>query len=358
MMTTEASNALATESVSAVDKSALVGDIVTMADHIDDALFKAESAMIEPAQARSLVVCGMGGSAIGADLAVAAIGDRLRKPITVVRGYDLPSWVSSEDAVLISSYSGSTEETLSCYEQARAVGSKIYVTSSGGPASEVAQQSGHPVIALPGIFQPRAAVAYGVTATTEIAIASGAASTDIRAELASAATPLRDLADQWSPAAADDAPPKRLAREAFGRVASIYGADLTAPVVTRWRSQINENAKAPATEHVLPESNHNEICAWESANEVVAQTAWFLRDADQHDRIKRRIELTAETASAHGARAEIIDTIGETRFDRLFSAVLLGDLMSLYLAVLRGVDPSPVPVIENLKDSLGRPAGA
>lgn len=357
-MTADVTNALTSESVSAVDKSALVGDILTMADHIDDALFKAESAMIEPAEARSLVVCGMGGSAIGADLAVAAIGDRLHKPVTVVRGYDLPSWVGSEDAILVSSYSGSTEETLSCYEQARSLGAKIYVTSSGGPASEIAQQSGHPVIALPGIFQPRAAVAYGVTAVTEIAIATGAAPSALRKELAEAAVPLRELADMWSPSAADDALPKRLARQAFGRVASVYGAGLTAPVATRWRSQINENAKAPATEHVLPESNHNEICAWESAREVVEQTAWFLRDSDQHDRIKRRIELTAETASAHGARAEIVDTVGDSRFDRLFSSILLGDLMSLYLAVLRGVDPSPVPVIENLKDSLGRPAGS
>lgn len=357
-MTTDATNALSADSVSAVDKSFLVGDILTIADHIDDALFKAESAMIEPADTRSLVVCGMGGSAIGADLAVAAIGDRLEKPVTVVRGYDLPSWVGADDAVLVSSYSGSTEETLSCYEKARALGSKIYVTSSGGPISEIAQQSGHPVIALPGIFQPRAAVAYGITAATEIAMATGAAPSALRQELASAAAPLRALADEWAPAAADDALPKRLAREAFGRVASIYGADLTAPVATRWRSQINENAKAPATEHLLPESNHNEICAWESANEVVEQTAWFLRDVDQHPRVQRRIELTAETASAHGARAELIDTRGDTRFDRLFSAVLLGDLMSLYLAVLRGVDPSPVSVIENFKDSLGRPAGS
>lgn len=354
-MSESITNALDPQSVQAVDKANLTADILAMPDHIEDALWRAESAMLAPAEAASLAICGMGGSAIGADLALAAIGARLNKPVTVVRGYDLPSWVTSDSAVLISSYSGSTEETISCYEQAKARGCAIYVTSSGGSISEQAHAAGHPVIGLPGILQPRAAVAYGVVAATEIAITTGAVSSDARLELAASAGPLRELASAWAPDSADDVLPKTLARNAYGRLASIYGAGLTAPVAYRWRCQINENAKVPATDHPLPEANHNEICGWEGASEVVDQTAWFLRDKDQHAREHRRIELTAEVASAHGARAEIIDTIGETRFDRLFAAVLLGDMMSLYLAALRGVDPSPVPVIEGLKDSLGRP---
>lgn len=354
-MSESATNALEPLSIQAIDKSNLAGDILAMPEHIEDALWRAESAMMAPAEAASLAICGMGGSAIGADLAIAAIGARLRKPVTVVRGYDLPSWVTADSAVLISSYSGSTEETLSCYEQAKALGCAIYVTSSGGSISEQAHEAGLPVIGLPGILQPRAAVAYGIVAATEIAMTAGAVSVDVRAELAAAAGPLRELANAWSPDSADDALAKSLARNAYGRLASIYGAGLTAPIAYRWRCQINENAKVPATDHALPEANHNEICSWDGASEIVEQTAWFLRDKDQHPREHRRIELTAEVASAHGARAEVIDTIGDTRFERLFSTVLLGDLMSLYLAALRGVDPSPVPVIEGLKDSLGRP---
>lgn len=354
-MSEAATNALAAESIKAIDPANLTDDILAMPDHIEDALWRAESAMLVPAEAAALVVCGMGGSAIGADLALAAIGDRLNKPVMVIRGYDLPAWVTAETAVLISSYSGSTEETLSCYAQANARGCAIYVTSSGGSISEQAHAAAQPVIGLPGILQPRAAVAYGIVAATEIAITTGVVSSEVRAELAASAAPLRELAQSWAPTASEDITPKRLARDAYGRLASIYGAGITASIAYRWRCQINENAKVPATDHALPEANHNEICGWDGASELVDQTAWFLRDKDQHPREHRRMELTAEIASAHGARAEIIDTIGETRFDRLFSTVLLGDLMSLYLAALRGVDPSPVPVIEGLKDSLGRP---
>ncbi len=355
-MSDVAANALERDSIKAVDAANLVDDILAMPDHIDDALWRAESAMLPPTESQALIVCGMGGSAVGSDLAAAALGSRLNKPLHVVRGYDLPSWVTSESAVLISSYSGGTEETLSCYEQATARGCKVFVTSSGGRVSELAHAAGQPVIGLPGIFQPRAAVAYGVVATVEVAIAVGIVDSDARSELAASAATLRESVASWGPDAAGDALPKRLAREAYGRVAVIYGAGLTAPIAYRWRCQINENAKVPAADYVLPEANHNEICAWDGAEEIVEQTAWFLRDRDQNERERRRIELTAEIASAHGAKAEVIDTIGTSRFDRLFAAIMLGDLMSLYLAVLRGVDPSPVPVIEGLKDSLGRPA--
>lgn len=357
-MSDTAANALERDSIKGVDSENLIDDILAMPDHIEDALWRAESAMLPATEANALIVCGMGGSAIGADLAAAALGSRLRKPLHVVRGYDLPGWVTAESAVLISSYSGGTEETLSCYEQATQRGCKIFVTSSGGRVSEIAHAAGHPVIGLPGIFQPRAAVAYGVVATVEIAIATGIVDAAVRGELAAASGTLREQVEDWRPEAAEDALPKRLARAAYGRVAAIYGAGLTAPLAYRWRCQINENAKLPATEYALPEANHNEICGWDGAGEVVEQTAWFLRDADQHEREHRRIELTAEIASAHGAFAEVIDTVGDTRFDRLFASILLGDLMSLYLAVLRGVDPSPVPVIEGLKDSLGRPAAS
>lgn len=355
-MSDQAANALERESIKLVDTANLIDDILAMPDHIEDALWRAESAMLPNAEAQALIVCGMGGSAVGSDLAAAALGPRLNKPLHVVRGYDLPSWVTSECAVLISSYSGGTEETLSCYEQATARGCKIFVTSSGGKISELAHAAGQPVIGLPGIFQPRAAVAYGVVATVEIAIAAGIVDANVRSELSAAAASLREAVASWGPDAGDDALPKRLAREAYGRLAVIYGAGLTAPIAYRWRCQINENAKVPAADYTLPEANHNEICGWEGAGEVVEQTAWFLRDRDQNERERRRIELTAEIASAHGAKAEVIDTIGETRCDRLFASIMLGDLMSLCLAVLRGVDPSPVPVIEGLKDSLGRPA--
>jgi glucose/mannose-6-phosphate isomerase len=320
-------------------------------------MWRAESAMLEPGSANALVVCGMGGSAIGADLAAALIGSDAKRPIVTNRGYDIPAWVGEGDAVVLSSYSGSTEETLSCFEQARASGAKLYVISSGGLISEAAHAEGIPLIGLPGIFQPRAAVAYGVVSVIEIAIANGIAPASIRADLTAAAELLRGLGEEWGPDA-EDALPKRLAREAFGRLPIVYGVDLTDPIAYRWKCQINENAKRPAWSATLSEANHNEICGWEGAAEVTEHAAWFLADADQYERIAERMRITSEIASSHGARAEIITSRGESRAERLFYLVLLGDLMSLYLAVLHGVDPSPVPLIENLKDQLGRPTTA
>jgi glucose/mannose-6-phosphate isomerase len=344
--------------ISAVDRSALLGDVLAIPDHIGDAMWRAESAMLERSEANALIVCGMGGSAIGADLAAALLGSTAKRPIVVNRGYDLPAWVGEGDAVVLSSYSGSTEETLSCLEQAKASGAALYVVSSGGPISEDAHAGGIPVIGLPGIFQPRAAVAYGIVSVVEFAIATGIAEASVRADLNAAAELLRGLAEEWGPDAPEDSLAKRLAREAYGRVPVIYGAGLTAPVAYRWKCQINENAKVPAWSAELPEANHNEICGWEGAREIADQAPWFLADAEQNERIARRIEINSEIAGSHRARPETITSLGESRAERLFSLVLLGDLMSLYLAVLRGVDPSPVPIIEGLKDSLGRPTTA
>ncbi|MBJ7355614.1 MAG: bifunctional phosphoglucose/phosphomannose isomerase [Thermoleophilaceae bacterium] len=350
-------NSLDPAGIAAVDAAGLLGDILTIPDHISDAMWRAESAMLEPGTANSLVICGMGGSAIGADLAAAVIGPSATKLIMTNRSYDLPSWVGEGDAVVLSSYSGSTEETLSCFEQAKASGAKLYVISSGGPISEAAHAEGIPLIGLPGIFQPRAAVAYGVVSVLEIAIANGIAPVSIRKDLEAAAELLRGLAGEWGPDS-DESQPKKLARAAFGRLPIIYGSGLTSSVAYRWKCQINENAKRPAWSAWLSEANHNEICGWEGASESGENAAWFLTDADQNERVAERIRITAEIASSHGARAEIISGTGSSRAERLFSLVLLGDLMSFYLAVLHGVDPSPVPLIENLKDKLGRPTTA
>lgn len=350
-------DALGAAGIAAVDVSGLTGDILAMPDHITDAMWRAESAFLESAPANALVVCGMGGSAIGADLAAAVVGASATRPIVTNRGYSLPSWVGEGDAIVLSSYSGSTEETLACFEQAKDSGARLYVVSSGGPISEAAHAAGIPLIGLPGIFQPRAAVAYGVVAVSEIAIACGIAPSSLRADFTAAAEMLRGLAAEWGPDAADSAA-KRLAREVFGRLAVIYGADLTDPVAYRWKCQINENAKRPAWAASLSESNHNEICGWEGAAETAEQVALFLTDADQHPRIAERVKINSEIAGSHRGRAETIASVGASRAERLFSLVLLGDLVSLYLAVLHGVDPSPVPLIEDLKDRLGRPTVA
>jgi glucose/mannose-6-phosphate isomerase len=135
-------------------------------------------------------------------------------------------------------------------------------------------------------------------------------------------------------------------------VPQIAGAGLTAPIAYRWKTQLNENAKMPAFSNELPELDHNEIVGWEGAAGLARFSAVFLDDSDLHPRVRQRLELTRGLIASSGAPTFRVESIGETRLERLLSLVLLGDLMSLYVAVLRGVDPGPVDVIERLKDAL------
>lgn len=353
------SDRLSAEAVAAVDKSNLLADILAIGDHISDAMWRAESAFLQPTASRSLVICGMGGSAIGADLAAAVIGPDAAGPIIVNRSYDLPGWVGPDDAVVLSSYSGSTEETLSCFEQAKASGAKLYVVSSGGLLSEAAHAEGIPVIGLPGIFQPRAAVAYGVVSVIEIAIANALAPAAIRSDLQAAAAAVTARAAELAPGGTDPLA-GQLAASVIDADALplITGADLSAPVAYRWRCQINENAKYPAASSELPEANHNEICSWDGAGQVHSSVVWYLTDSDQLPRVTERIAVTTQIVEPDVVAVEKISSAGDSRAERLFSLVLLGDVVSLYMGVLRGVDPTPVAPIEDLKDRLGRPSGA
>jgi glucose/mannose-6-phosphate isomerase len=320
----------------------MLDDILAIPDHLRDALWRVESARLEPSEAAGLMVCGMGGSAIGGDLAAAALGDRLTRPLLTVRGYGLPSWATPEWAVLCSSYSGNTEETLACFAAAEALGARRLVASTGGELVDGARESGLPVIGLPAILPaPRTAVAYMLVCAGEVAAAVGVAPR-IHTEIDAAAAFL----EQESGGLQERA--EEIVAQLGDTVVVVTGADLTAPVARRWKTQINENAESPAFFSELPEADHNELCGW-SGGEL---SAVMLEDSDQHPRERRRFELTAELIRASGAEAVRIETEGETRIARLLWATMLGDLVSLKMAEARGVDPLPVTAIEGLKVSL------
>jgi glucose/mannose-6-phosphate isomerase len=317
-------------------------------DHLRDALWRVESARLEPVESSGLVVCGMGGSAIGGDLAAAALGPRLGKQLNVVRGYALPVWTPTDRTVLCSSYSGDTEETVACYAAAEALGANRVVATTGGTLGESARRDGVPVIGLPAGLQPRAAVGYMFTVAAEAA-ALYAGSDSIRTEIDASAAHLEAQRDALAQRAA------AIAVAIDGTVPVVYGGGLTAPVSYRWKTQINENAKLPAFSKEFPEVDHNEIAGWEGAGDGARLSCVMLTDPDQHPRERRRFELTAELIAPHAAHVETIETEGETRTARLLWSVMLGDLVSVELAALRGVDPMPVVLIERLKDELGRP---
>ena len=324
---------------------AILEDTLDLPNQLRDALWRVESARLEAVDSAGLMICGMGGSAIGGDLAAAAIGDRLTRPLVVVRGYELPSWATPEWTVLCSSYSGNTEETLACFEGAEALGARRFVVSTGGRLVEQAREAGVPVVAPPGIYQPRVAVAYMFVAAAEVAALAGAAP-GIRTEIDAGAAFLEREALTIKAKAAEIA-------AAIGAAPTVvYGSDLTAAIAYRWKCQINENAKQSAFASQLPEADHNEICGWSAEAGAGGMAAVFLEDCDQHPRERRRFELTAELIEQGGAEALRIETEGETRIARLLWATMLGDLVSLGVAEARGVDPLPVTAIEGLKTAL------
>ena len=335
--------------MSANDRTNQLEDVLAIPDHLSDALWRVESARIEPFDAPGgLVVCGMGGSAIGGDLAAVAFGNRLSRPLTTERGYELPFAMLPDRAVLCSSYSGDTEETIACYAAAEALGARRIVATTNGELAKLARADGVPVIGLPAGLRPRAAVGYLFTVAAEVAALTGAAP-GIRTEIDSAGPHLREASAALA-AQADE-----LAERITGSIPVIYGADLTVPVALRWKTQINENAKLPAFTAALPEADHNEIEGWNAGEEAGRMSAIFLEDRDQHPRVRQRFELTAETIEPAAHYATRIETDGESRTGRLLWAVMLGDLLSLRLAEKRGVDPGPTDLLDGLKQALGHP---
>jgi glucose/mannose-6-phosphate isomerase len=343
---------LSREAIAAVDAAGLLDDVLGLPDQLRDAVWRVESATLEPHDSPGgLVVAGMGGSAIGGLLARAVLGDRASRPIVLARGYALPAWTTPDTTVLCASYSGTTEETLAVYEAAGALGARRIVASTGGTLADQARSENVPVIPLPGGFQPRSAVAYSLVAALEVAAVCGAGER-LHAEIDVAAAHAEELVAAWGPEGAEDSLAKELARALHDTIPQICGAGLTTPVGYRWKTQINENAKAPCFTHELPELDHNEIVGWEGAGRLGRFSAVFLDDCDLHPRIRQRIELTRGLIAGHAAATYRVDSVGLTRTERLVSLVLLGDLVSLYLAVLGGIDPTPVVVLDQLKGAL------
>jgi glucose/mannose-6-phosphate isomerase len=351
---TPAKTEISRELIAGVDSTNQLGDVLALPEQLRDAVWRVESAIMQDWDTSAgLVVAGMGGSAIGGALARAALGDHATRPIFVTRAYGIPTWTTPDTMVLCASYSGETEETLACYESAGALGAKRTVVTTGGRLAEMARADGVPVIPLPAGFQPRAAVAYMIVASLEVAALCGAGPR-LTSEIDVAASHIEHLVAEWGPDAAEDSLAKEVARGLFGTIPVIAGAGLTNPIAYRWKTQINENAKQPCFSNELPELDHNELAGWDGARDVGRLSAVFLDDSDAHPRVKQRMDLTEQMIAGSAVASFRLETRGQTAIERVLSLVLLGDLVSIYMAALRGVDPGPVKALDELKSALAK----
>jgi glucose/mannose-6-phosphate isomerase len=340
------------ETIGRFDPTDQLTDVLAIPEHLRDALWKVESAGLEPWDSPGgMIVAGMGGSAVGGQLARAILGDHASRPLLAAQAYGLPPWTTPDTTVLCVSYSGDTEETLACYEAAGVIGARRVAVTTGGELASLARADGVPVVPVAGGFQPRAAVAYMTVAALQVAALSGVGP-GMNSELDVAADHLEELVIEWGPEGAPDGLAKRTARALQGTVPIVAGAGLTSAIAYRWKTQLNENTKVPAYAVELPELDHNEIQGWGSAAELGRFSAIFLDDCDTHPRVKERIALTAQLIAPGAAGVHRIESRGQTSVERVFSLVLLGDLISIYLAVLRGVDPEPVEALDRLKQEL------
>jgi glucose/mannose-6-phosphate isomerase len=334
----------------------MAGRIEALPEQIEEALERyAREPWRLPEKAPALLAVGaMGGSAIAADLATTLYRDRLPLPVLVVRDYRWPACVTRDSLALLCSYSGNTEETLALFHEAVRRGVPRLALSTGGRLAEECAALGVGCASLPGGSPPRAAVFASWVAISRLLHALGWIA-DPAPAWAEAASALRAGNATLGPSAPErDNPAKRLARAVHNRMLLIYaGSETLGAVATRWRTQLNENAKLPAHSALVPELNHNEIVGWERPGALHRQTSVLvLRDAEDAQGVARRLTLTAEYARRQGAEVHEISSGEGGRLGRLASLVQWGDYLSLYLALLSGVDPTPIASIDEFKRRL------
>jgi len=338
-----------------VDPAGMYGHIRAFPQHLKEGIDIGRSldlGAVEGKVYRSIVVAGMGGSAIAGDLLLSYLGGELTIPFEVWRDYDLPGHAGRGTLVICSSYSGETAETLSAYAAALKRGCSILVITSGGKLSRSAAEHDNPALIIPPGLPPRAALGYSF-APLLIALGKLGICSDHSDELERVAATLGEIQAGYSIESADNRA-REIAGGLHGGTVVIYtGGGLLRAAGVRFKGQICENAKQPAFCNQVPEFNHNELVGWQN-HEIVggAFTVVMLCDGDDHPQVKRRFEIAAELLRRRRIKTIQVESEGGSRLERMLRMVHLVDFVSFYLAVLNKVDPTPVEFINYLKDKL------
>ncbi len=300
----------------------------------------------------SIVVTGMGGSALAALLAKVWLRKDIAVPFEIIRGYDLPKYVGRNTLVIASSYSGNTEETVSALGQATEKGAQIGVIASGGKFVEIATTSDVAHVILPTGLQPRMAVIYNLRALLALFENFGVVHDKLQ-EIESLSQWLGQQSAAWAPTVpAEQNYAKQLAKEAVGKTPVFYGGALTAPVAYKWKISFNENAKNVAFWNEYPEFNHNEFLGWTSHPVEKPFAVFDLVSSFEHPQILKRFEISDRLLSGLRPKATVINLVGDSLIGQLLWASILADYVSMYVAILNGVDPTPVELIERFKKEL------
>jgi glucose/mannose-6-phosphate isomerase len=342
------------EAVRARDASGMLGAIGALGSHCREgyAHGRAASGLPDLADIRAVVVCGMGGSAVAGDVLRSVFRGRLGVPVEVNRSAELPEHAGVHTLVLVCSYSGNTSETLTAFRAAAKRGCRVLAVTSGGILADEAAGHGAPVITVPGNFQPRAALGWLACSSLGALEAAGLLP-QLADDVAEAADRIDERAAACGPdVAAEENAAKRLAADVGDRVPVMWGAEgIGAVAAARWKTQMNENGKVPAWWSSMSELDHNEVVGWTppygSAYAVVA-----LRHDGEDAETARRFPLSLAIAEEASASTHEVRTDARSTLARLLDLIAVGDHVSAYVAIRRGVDPTPVDVITRLKAAL------
>jgi glucose/mannose-6-phosphate isomerase len=300
----------------------------------------------------NIVYAGMGGSALAASFF--STWPTLTVPFEILRGYDLPSYVDHNTLFIASSYSGNTEETLAALEQAQAKGAQLAIIAGGGKLQQIAEANQYFYAQLPQAAQPRYAVLYSLRASIEVLAAAGVVEADsCIADLEAASTHLQQATAAWRadiPTASN--PAKQLAQELLGKSVVVYGGPKMYPAAYKWKISCNENAKQVAWAGCYPEFNHNEFIGWSEQPVDKPYAVIDLRSTLEHPRVQKRFEVSERLLSGRRPAPLVVQVEGRTLLEQLLWAVAYGDFVTLYLALLNGLNPAPVDLVERFKKSL------
>ena len=343
------------ERIRAADPEDMLGRIKELPKQIQGAWQVTRAAQLPPAygDVRNITVIGMGGSAIGGDLAAALLADELKVPMSVHRDYGLPAFIGRDSLVIASSYSGNTEETLSAFEEARKRGAKVLALTTGGTLATQARAANYPVVTFSYKARPRATLGYSLGLVLGSLTRLGL-TRDLSADIDAAIADLAKLEERVHEGArTNDA--KKLAIELYGRVTFAYGAGVMGVMARRVKGQWNENAKNWSAYDVMSELNHNAVVGFPNpqiAREAI--TVLLLRSDRDNPRHKIRFDVTRELLDRASIQHKSLEFGGTNLLSEVLQMTLFTDYVSFYVALLNGADPSPNTAIDYLKDRLAK----
>lgn len=351
---------LTIENIRSCDKSDMFSKLVNFHEQIKEAVKIGDKVKLNIGKKiNKIVLTGLGGSAIAGDLLRSYLSDEIKVPLLVNRDYFLPKFVDQNTLLIVSSYSGNTEETISAYKDGIKKKAKIVCITSNGEIEKIALKKKHPVIRIPSGYPPRAALGYSFFPLLVLLSKLGFVKNKKR-EIAETIKLIEEKSKVYSNPEDEENLAYKIAVRIAGSIPFIYASGKFDVVAMRWACQIEENAKMLAHFNVFPELNHNEIVGWSgevegSFKELMNKiSVVILRDEGEYERIKHRIEITDELLRPYAGEVLNIYSEGKTPLARIFSQIYLGDWVSFYLAILNKVDPTPVKPIEYLKSELAR----